>query len=215
MRREDPARDALPVSRNGKRTLPASRRTEHGTENSGRNRAYPPGRHEARELLEAGQSGTRGIPQPVASLPGWFGKPKDQMMDVRIERAMKKPRFNDDYYCRTVEEWENETIPTLLTAKGIEWAIGVGIPMLIAGGYLAGGDWKRWIALIAIAYVIWKGFVFLEELNENIRFVRHQLRALRDAVTEADKHISKHYRDPGTVASYEILELLNKHWTQP
>jgi hypothetical protein len=61
MRREDPAWDSLPVSRNEERTLPASRRIEHGAEDAGRNRAHPAGRHEVRELLEADQSGTGGI----------------------------------------------------------------------------------------------------------------------------------------------------------
>jgi hypothetical protein len=62
MRLEKPAGDALPVSRNGERTLPASRRIEHGAEDGRRNRANPAGRHEARELFEADQSGTGGIP---------------------------------------------------------------------------------------------------------------------------------------------------------
>ena len=69
MRREDPARDALPVSRNGERTLPASRRIEHGAEDGGRNRAHPAGCYEARELLEPDQSGAGGISGTSPGLP--------------------------------------------------------------------------------------------------------------------------------------------------
>lgn len=73
MRREDPTGDALPVSRNGERTLPASRRIEHRAKDGGRNRAYPAGRHEARELLEADQSGTGRVSGTLTRLPGNAG----------------------------------------------------------------------------------------------------------------------------------------------
>ena len=73
MRREEQTRDALPVSRNGERALPASRRIEHRPEDGGRNRAYPAGRHEARELLEADQSGTGAVSGTLAGLPGNAG----------------------------------------------------------------------------------------------------------------------------------------------
>jgi hypothetical protein len=41
MRSEDSARDGLPVSGDGKRTLSDSRRSEHGAEDGGWYRAYP------------------------------------------------------------------------------------------------------------------------------------------------------------------------------
>ena len=85
----------------------------------------------------------------------------------------------------------------------------------IAGGYFAGANWKGWMALIAVTYLIWKGCVFLEELNENIRFVRHQLRAYRDAVRETGNYLSQYYREPENVSPHEIVKLLDKHWTQP
>lgn len=127
---------------------------------------------------------------------------------------MKKPRFNDDYYCRTVEEWEDETIPSLLTTKGVEWAFGVGIPVFVAGGWLAGNEWKRWLALIVVGFLFWKVFVFLEEVNENVRFVRHQLRAFRDAVRDSQNELSK-YHHPENVVASEALELFDRHWVQP
>jgi hypothetical protein len=69
MRREDPTWDALPVSGNDERALPASRRTEHGAEDGGGNRAYPAGGDEARKILEAGQDEAGGIPGALAALP--------------------------------------------------------------------------------------------------------------------------------------------------
>jgi hypothetical protein len=56
MRREDAARDTLPVSRDGERALQAARRAEHGAEDGGRNRANPAGAVQA-WVLEVGESG--------------------------------------------------------------------------------------------------------------------------------------------------------------
>jgi hypothetical protein len=57
MRRENAARDTLPVPSDAEWTLPTSWRAEYGAENSGRDRAYPAGRDETRALLEAGKRG--------------------------------------------------------------------------------------------------------------------------------------------------------------
>jgi len=127
---------------------------------------------------------------------------------------MEKPRFNDDYYHQTVEEWENTRLPSLLITKGLTWGVTVGISTFVAGGYFAGGDWKRWAAITLVAFLIWKVFVFLEELNENIRFVRHQLRTFRDAVRESQNELSK-YHHPEKLGACEVIELLDRLWSQP
>lgn len=54
MRREDPARDAVPVSRNAERSLPDSRRTEHRTEDIGGNRAHQGSGYKAWPLHQFG-----------------------------------------------------------------------------------------------------------------------------------------------------------------
>jgi hypothetical protein len=54
--------------------LPASRGTEHGAEDCGRNRAYPACPVKAWSLHEGGQSGTGGIPGTLAGLPGDAGR---------------------------------------------------------------------------------------------------------------------------------------------
>src|SRR5262245_13805550 len=64
MRRENAAGDALRVSRDAERALPATRRIEHRAEDGGGHRAHPAGCHEAWELLDAGQRGTGGIQGP-------------------------------------------------------------------------------------------------------------------------------------------------------
>jgi hypothetical protein len=71
--RQNPARDVVPVSRNEERALPASWWIEYRAEDGGRNRANPAGRHEARELHEAGNDGTGGISRTFAGLPGNAG----------------------------------------------------------------------------------------------------------------------------------------------
>jgi hypothetical protein len=56
---------------------------------------------------------------------------------------------------------------------------------------------------------------FLEEINENIRFVRHQNRALRDALRESFELFSK-YRDPdGNVTVFDALATLHDKWEDP
>ncbi len=55
--RKDAARDTMQVSRNAKRTVSASWRTDYGTEDGGRHRTYPAGGDEARLLLESSQGG--------------------------------------------------------------------------------------------------------------------------------------------------------------
>jgi hypothetical protein len=74
MRREDPARDALPVFRNGERTLPASRGIEHGAEDGGGNRAHPARRNEAWAVLAEGEGRTARIPGVAETMPGDAGR---------------------------------------------------------------------------------------------------------------------------------------------
>jgi hypothetical protein len=125
-----------------------------------------------------------------------------------------KPPFNDDYYCRTVEDWEGKAVPHMLKAKGMEWGPIVIVTTVVVGADLVGGDWRRWIGVALAGFLLLKLFLFLEEINENVRFVRHQLRAFRDAVRESRDALSGR-ADLGRLGALEVLELLNEHWTQP
>jgi hypothetical protein len=69
MRRQDSARDPLPVSGDAKRPLPASRRTEHGSADLGRNRANPASEYDARPIHGARQGGAGSVPGTLAGLP--------------------------------------------------------------------------------------------------------------------------------------------------
>lgn len=122
--------------------------------------------------------------------------------------------FNDYNYCESVEEWENLIVPETLRGKKIEWASKLAIPHMVIGLALAGNDWKKWLAILGIAYLLMLVFTFFEEVNENIRFVRHQLRAYRDSVRKSAKEVSK-YGDQDNVTVTYALELLDRNWDQP
>lgn len=70
MRREDQARDMLPVSRNGERALSPSWWTEHGCEDGGGDRAYPTGGDETRAVLRGGEGADAIRPGTVQTVPG-------------------------------------------------------------------------------------------------------------------------------------------------
>jgi len=74
MRSEDPARDTLPVSGDGKQKVQASRGTEHGAEDDGRHRARPAQCDEARTLLEVREGGTCGISERTPGVQGPVGE---------------------------------------------------------------------------------------------------------------------------------------------
>ena len=63
----------MPVSRDAKWTVQASRGAQYGAEDAGRYRTHPAGRDEARAVLEAGESGTGALSEGVAALPGDAG----------------------------------------------------------------------------------------------------------------------------------------------
>ena len=125
-----------------------------------------------------------------------------------------KSKFNDDIYCQTIEEWENETVPARIVTDQIGWSMRL-LPVVLLVGFGAQARWGLWLCIIAIAYVFALLFTFLEELNENIRFVRHQNRAFREAVREAFEDVAK-YEDPDrNVTVFDALAILHSHWDDP
>jgi hypothetical protein len=126
-----------------------------------------------------------------------------------------KRKFNDDFYCRTVEEWENESVPSRVIADQISWSVRLLPVVLLIGGFVGQARWGLWLCIIAVAYVFVVLFSFLEELNENIRFVRHQNRAFRVAVRETFEGFAK-YNDPiRHVTVFDTLATLHGHWEDP
>src|SRR5947208_2627633 len=119
-------------------------------------------------------------------------------------------KFNDDYYCASVEEWENERIPHLLGAKRWEWLFRLFPALLVAGFLVAGGSWKLWVCFALFTYTLVTVFTFLEELNENIRFVRHQIRAFRHGVRKVNEDLNRYGKDPeGNYYQYDVRSCIN------
>jgi len=122
-----------------------------------------------------------------------------------------KRKFNDDYYCKTVEEWEDETVPDMLLSKRIEWALRVAGPVLLIGIVVARGDWGRWLVLLAGFYLLVVLFTFLEEINENLRFVRHQLRTYREAFKVMNAEVAT-YRDGSGFTLADFVDRVDREW---
>lgn len=87
-------------------------------------------------------------------------------------------------------------------------------PVLFIGQTFAGSDWLKWAAVLGGASVFWLGLVHLHELNENIRYVRHQLRVQRDAVHEVVR-VLEQYRNRENFSLADALELLDGKWERP
>jgi hypothetical protein len=121
--------------------------------------------------------------------------------------------YDDWRYCITVEEWEKQALPDLMRSKGIHWASVIG-PMVFFVGSWVEGDWRRWVSVSLLGFVMWRALILLEELTENVRYVRRQLRALRDAVKESQIDVSGHPQRSELAAS-DILQVLDRHWDQP
>jgi hypothetical protein len=136
-------------------------------------------------------------------------------------RRKSRP-FNDEYYCQTVEEFEDRTFADRATAAGLMWALNILWPVLMIGWAVARSDWRMWFPVLGAAYLAWLVFVFLHELNENIRFVRHQLRAFRDAVNQVGGRVERlprprpeAYPDRDNFSIADALEWLNGEWERP
>jgi hypothetical protein len=126
-----------------------------------------------------------------------------------------KPNFNDDFYCRTIEEFENEIVPGRVKTEQIGWFLRLLPSAVIIGATLAPSSWRIWVAIAAMVWVLATLFTFLDELNENIRFVRHQMRAFRDAVAETHECVVR-YNDPyGNFNLFDALDLINRNWEHP
>lgn len=124
---------------------------------------------------------------------------------------MKKPRFNDNYYCRTVQDWEEEVIPNLLWLKRFEWALAVCGPLVIIGLAFARTDWLRWLGVVAVGWLLITVFTFFEELNENLRFVRHQLREFHDAVNETARQYERYDNPEKNVTPFDIVSDISRN----
>src|SRR5690349_9996177 len=102
------------------------------------------------------------------------------------------PRFNDGFYFKSITEWENETVPQRAWTDHIGWLLRL-LPVAVVLGTIVGkSDWKTWLLILVALYPAVAILVFLEEVNENIRYVRHQMRVFRVAVARVSDQVAKY-----------------------
>jgi hypothetical protein len=127
---------------------------------------------------------------------------------------MFRPRFNDDYYCQSIENFEGKNASFRYWTAFMEWLGILAVPVIIIGICEAGYSWQRWLILIAIASVFLQIFLFLSEINENIRYIRHQLRTQREAVAYVRKELFS-YKNEANFDLASALHSLDEKWENP
>ena len=101
---------------------------------------------------------------------------------------------------------KTEQIGWLLRLLPITLVIGVAVAPL---------SWRMWVAIAAMLYVFAILFAFLNEINENIRFVRHQMRAFRDGVASVHDKVAR-YNDPHKNFNlFDALSSIDDEWEHP
>ena len=117
--------------------------------------------------------------------------------------------------CCTIEEWENKVVPSRTIADHVGWSLRLVPVALVLGTIVAGRQWQMWLVIAAGLYLFVVLFVFLEELNENVRFVRHQMRVFRVAIRQVNSQVQK-YKDPErNFTPYDVLSSIDEEWEDP
>src|SRR5262245_31965679 len=62
--------------------------------------------------------------------------------------------FNDDFYCRSVEEFENTIVPARVSSDRIGWGFRLVLLAIVVGGFLEITNWRLWLAILAVCYVL-------------------------------------------------------------
>ena len=122
--------------------------------------------------------------------------------------------FNDNFYCKTIQEWETKTIPDRLVSDRFTWGFRL-LPITLVIGIAAGLSWRLWIALLAVTYLFVILFCFFEETNENLRFVRHQMRAFREGVHCVNKQVNTCRDQSKNFTLYDAIESLDRERENP
>ena len=125
------------------------------------------------------------------------------------------PQFNDGFYFKTIQQWEDEVVPARARSELLGWSIRLLPAALVLGGVVAGRNWKLWIAVFVGLYMFISVFTFLDELNENIRFVRHQLWAFRYAVRRVSAEVAQYKNPQDNFNLYAALTSLDREWEDP
>lgn len=126
-----------------------------------------------------------------------------------------KRRFSDDVYAVRIAEWEKERIPSALWQARSEWGVAVliaGVMLLGVGGRsLSDYGWFDWVRFAFVGFLALHLFVFLHEINENVRFVRHKLEAQRQAFEKVADELRR-YKNPDSVNVFQAIDALDREW---
>jgi hypothetical protein len=121
-------------------------------------------------------------------------------------------RYNDDYYGVPIQEWEDKRIPAIVLHAHLTWIPTTAFfGWLAVGQFISNHDWRFWVGYGAGVYLMSMLFILLNETNENVRYVRHQLRAFRQAVVKTNDTIQK-YHQPANATPDEILSQIDREW---
>jgi hypothetical protein len=125
------------------------------------------------------------------------------------------PRFNDGFYFKSITEWENETVPQRAWTDHIGWFLRL-LPVAVVLGTIVGkSDWKTWLLILVALYPAVAILVFLEEVNENIRYVRHLMRVFRVAVARVSDQVAKYENPDKNFTAYDALSSIDREWENP
>lgn len=81
----------------------------------------------------------------------------------------------DEAYDKNIADWEDFLRSSRLSSKRMTWYINLFFPFLLMGVGFSGRSWIGWIGIFGLYVTFVKIFSFFEELNENIRYIRHQV----------------------------------------
>jgi hypothetical protein len=123
-----------------------------------------------------------------------------------------KRRYNDGYYGVPVDEWEEKRIPDVVRDAQLTWFPHVAITgWFVVGQFVPNHGWGFWAGFVAGVWLVSSLFSLLTEVNENVRYVRHQQRAFRDAVRKTAAMFDT-YQRPDQVPAHDILSALDREW---
>lgn len=131
-------------------------------------------------------------------------------------RLIPKRRYSDEYYAVDVEEWEAKKIPDTLSSAFWDWGGSLASLLLLVAFASGRTSWVHWGDAVYYGvglYILVKVFQFLHEINENVRYVRHQNRVLRDAWRAVADEVLR-YNDPDNATVATLIERLDNEWRQ-
>lgn len=123
-------------------------------------------------------------------------------------------KYSDDYYSMHVLDFEGESAKERYWHSIVNWAMALGPFFFMAGSCAGITSWSGILAVIAVFWIVLQLFAFLHEINENIRYVRHQLRLQRDGLAMVAKEAYQ-YRNRENFDAFEFVTRMDDNWLNP